>query len=255
MKSYVEAFDLTGKNALITGGGTGLGFAMARCLASAGAQVILLGRREKELDAACDEIGERAHKICFDITDFDKIEEMVASVEKTFGTIDILINNAGIQIKKKSLEFTMEDFDQILNVHIKAAYQLTKAVCPYMLRTGGGSVIFISSMTGFLGISGVLPYSAAKAGILGVMRSFTEDLSCRGIRFNAIAPGWTDTPMLKYSNQDDPEREARILARTPMRRFGQPEDIGWAALYLASDAAAFVTGTCLAVDGGALIGF
>ena len=228
MKSYVEAFDLTGKNALITGGGTGLGFAMARCLASAGAQVILLGRREKE---------------------------MVASVEKTFGTIDILINNAGIQIKKKSLEFTMEDFDQILNVHIKAAYQLTKAVCPYMLRTGGGSVIFISSMTGFLGISGVLPYSAAKAGILGVMRSFTEDLSCRGIRFNAIAPGWTDTPMLKYSNQDDPEREARILARTPMRRFGQPEDIGWAALYLASDAAAFVTGTCLAVDGGALIGF
>ena len=109
-------------------------------------------------------------------------------LEKTFGTIDILINNAGIQIKKKSLEFTMEDFDQILNVHIKAAYQLTKAVCPYMLRTGGGSVIFISSMTGFLGISGVLPYSAAKAGILGVMRSFTEDLSCSCLLYTSGPP-------------------------------------------------------------------
>lgn len=255
MKSYVEAFNLTGKNALITGGGTGLGFAMAQCLASAGARVILVGRREKELDEACAKIGPLAHKLCFDITDFDGIEEMTASVAKTFGTIDILINNAGVQIKKPAMEFTMEDFDRILNVHIKAAYQLTKAVCPYMLANGGGSVIFISSMTGFLGISGVLPYSAAKSGILGVMRSFAEDLSCRGIRFNAIAPGWTDTPMLQYSNQNDPERAARILARTPMRRFGQPEDIGWAALYLASDAASFVTGACLAVDGGALIGF
>lgn len=118
-----------------------------------------------------------------------------------------------------------------------------------------GSVIFISSETGFIGATGVLGYSIAKSGLLGMMRSFATELSGSGLRFNAIVPGWTDTPMLRYANAGDPEREKKILSRTPMKRFGQPEDIGWAALYLACDASRFVTGTSLVVDGGAMIGF
>lgn len=166
--------------------------------------------------------------------------------------MDVLINNAGIQIKKPALSFEAEDLDRLFDVHLKAGYLLTKASVPHMK---GGSVIFLSSETGFIGVTGVLGYSMAKSGTLGMMRSFASELSGTGIRFNAIVPGWTDTPMLRYSNADDPGRAQRIIGRTPMKKFGQPEDIGWAALYLASDASRFVTGTSLVVDGGAMIGF
>ena len=252
MKSYIDIFNLEGKVAVITGGATGLGFSMAQCLAGANATVVLVGRREEELEHACREIGERAHYIRCDITDFEGIPVLVDSIVHRFGGMDVLINNAGIQIKKPALCFEAEDLDRLFDVHLKAGYLLTKASVPHMK---GGSVIFLSSETGFIGVTGVLGYSMAKSGTLGMMRSFASELSGTGIRFNAIVPGWTDTPMLRYSNADDPGRAQRIIGRTPMKKFGQPEDIGWAALYLASDASRFVTGTSLVVDGGAMIGF
>ena len=254
MKSYIEAFNLKGKVAVITGGATGLGFAMASCLAGAEAAVVLIGRRREELERACKEIGERAHFICFDITDLDNIPGLVETVLEQFQRIDILINNAGIQIKKPALSFETEDLDRLFDVHLKAAYSLTKYVVPHMVQRQAGSVIFLSSETGFIGVKGVLGYSMAKSGVLGLMRSLTSELSYTGVRFNAIVPGWTDTPMLRYANAGDPKRAEKILDRTPMKEFGQPEDIGWAALYLASDASRFVTGTSLVVDGGAMIG-
>ena len=252
MNSYIDIFNLEGKVAVITGGATGLGFSMAQCLAGANATVVLVGRREEELEHACREIGERAHYIRCDITDFEGIPVLVDSIVHRFGGMDVLINNAGIQIKKPALSFEAEDLDRLFDVHLKAGYLLTKASVPHMK---GGSVIFLSSETGFIGVTGVLGYSMAKSGTLGMMRSFASELSGTGIRFNAIVPGWTDTPMLRYSNADDPGRAQRIIGRTPMKKFGQPEDIGWAALYLASDASRFVTGTSLVVDGGAMIGF
>lgn len=266
MKSYVEMFSLEGKTAVITGGATGLGFAMAQCLVDAGALVVLVGRRKEELERACIRIngrlrdhagkaGGRAESICCDITQFEKLPELAEQITGSFGTIDILINNAGIQIKKKPLDFEAEDLDALFAVHLKAAYLLTKAVVPGMAERGTGSVIFISSETGFVGVKGVLGYSMAKSGVLGLARSFASELSGTGVRFNTIVPGWTDTPMLRQANAGDPEREKRILSRTPMGAFGQPEDIGWAALYLASDASRFVTGANLVVDGGAMIGF
>lgn len=252
MKSYIDIFNLEGKVAVITGGATGLGFSMAQCLAGANATVVLIGRREEELEHACREIGERAHYIRCDITDFEGIPALVESIMHRFGRMDVLINNAGIQIKKPALSFEAQDLDRLFDVHLKAGYLLTKESVPHMK---GGSVIFLSSETGFIGVTGVLGYSMAKSGTLGMMRSFASELSGTGIRFNAIVPGWTDTPMLRYSNADDPGRAERIISRTPMGTFGQPEDIGWAALYLASDASRFVTGTSLVVDGGAMIGF
>ncbi len=253
MKSYVDVFNLEGKTAVITGGATGLGFSMAQCLASANARIVMIGRRRQELLRACEEIGPKAHFICCDITDYGKLPELAAQLKQQFGQIDILINNAGIQIKKAALSFSQEDLEKLFSVHLKASYLLTKEMIPIMGQEG--SVIFISSETGFIGTTGVLGYSIAKSGILGMMRSFAAELSGSGLRFNAIVPGWTDTPMLRYSNAGDPEREKKILDRTPMKRFGQPEDIGWAALYLACDASRFVTGTSLVVDGGAMIGF
>ena len=253
MKSYIEAFNLEGKTVVITGGATGLGFSMAECLVGANAQVILIGRRKEELERACGKLGEKAHAICFDITDYEGLPGLVEQITQQYGPINVLINNAGVQIKKEALAFEEEDLDKLFAVHLKASYLLTKAAVPAMAENG--SVIFISSETGFIGVKGVLGYSIAKSGILGMMRSFTSELSGSGIRFNTIVPGWTDTPMLRYSNAGDPERERRILERTPMKRFGQPEDIAWAALYLASDASRFVTGTNFVVDGGAMIGF
>ena len=253
MKSYIDIFNLEGKVAVITGGATGLGFSMAECLAGANATVVLIGRRQQELERACREIGTRAHAICFDITEYDRLPELVNEIMEKFHRIDILINNAGIQIKKDALSFETDDLDKLFAIHLKASYILTKNVVPVMEENG--SVIFISSETGFIGVTGVLGYSIAKSGILGMMRSFTTELSGRGIRFNVIVPGWTDTPMLRYANAGDPQREKKILERTPMKKFGEPEDIAWAALYLASDASRFVTGTSLVVDGGAMIGF
>lgn len=255
MKSYVDVFSLKGRTAVITGGGTGLGFAMAECLAGAGAKVVLIGRRQEELDRASKAIGSSAYAYCCDITKYEGLSKLVHTLMEQFGRIDILINNAGIQIKKEALSFEEEELERLFAVHLKAAYLLTKEVVPFMEQQKGGSVIFLSSETGFIGAPGVLGYSMAKSGVLGLMRSLASELSHTGIRFNAIVPGWTDTPMLRYANAQDPQRERKILERTPMKRFGQPEDIGWAALYLASDASRFVTGTSLVVDGGAMIGF
>ena len=151
MKSYVDVFSLKGRVAVITGGGTGLGFAMAQCLAGAGAKVVLIGRRQEELDRACKAIGGSAYAYCCDITKYEGLSELVHTLMERFGRIDILVNNAGIQIKKEALSFEEEELERLFAVHLKATYLLTKEVVPYMEQQKGGSVIFLSSETGFIG--------------------------------------------------------------------------------------------------------
>lgn len=249
-------FDLTGETALITGGGTGLGFAMARCLSAAGAKVVLVGRREAELRRAAGEIGPSARHVPHDVNDLDRAPDLLRAAETAAGApVSILINNAGNHCKKPAIETTAGDFQAVLQTHVMAAHTLTVAALPGMIGRRHGSVIFIASMTSYLGVPLVVAYSAAKSAYLGMVRSLSAEVSGQGVRVNAIAPGWIETPMLRQAMDKDPARRQKVIGRTPMGRFGEPDDIGWAAVYLCSPAAKFVTGACLPVDGGASVGF
>jgi gluconate 5-dehydrogenase len=249
-------FILTGETALITGGGTGLGLGMARCLATAGAKVVLVGRRRPELEQAAATIGAGASYVAHDITQLDHAGNLVRAAEEVSGEpISILINNAGIHLKKAAAETTPSEFQAVLTTHVCAAQALTAAVLPGMLERRHGSIVFTASMTSLIGMPLTIAYSAAKSAYLGIVRSLATEVSGRGVRVNAIAPGWIESPMLRQALASDPARQNKILGRTPMGEFGQPEDIGHAAVFLCSPAAKFVTGVVLPVDGGASIGF
>jgi NAD(P)-dependent dehydrogenase (short-subunit alcohol dehydrogenase family) len=255
MKSYQEMFSLQGERALITGGSTGLGLAMAKCFVSAGAEVILTGRNETAGRKACAELGPSAHYQQFDITATKQTEEFVREVVGQFGEITILVNNAGVHCKKPLEETTDAEFREVIEVHVMGAFALTRAVVPSMKKNGKGCIIFQTSMSAFMGVPYIIAYSCAKSGYLGMVRTLATEISKDGIRVNAIAPGWIESAMLHQALDGDPARAQKILGRTPMAKFGNPEDIGWAAVYLASPAAGFINGVVLPVDGGALIGF
>lgn len=249
-------FQLDGETALITGGGTGLGFGIARCMAAAGAKVILVGRREAELAAAAREIGPRASFVSHDITRLDEASALIEAATLAGGTSpSILVNNAGVHLKKSAVETTPAEFQQVLATHVCAAQALIAAALPSMLEKRHGSILFTASMTSLIGMSMVIAYSAAKSAYLGMVRSLCAEVSPHGVRVNAIAPGWIESEMLHKALDGDPPRKARILGRTPMARFGDSDDVGNAAVFLCSPAAKFITGTVLPVDGGASIGF
>lgn len=249
------AFRLDGQLALITGGGSGLGLAMAQCLATAGARVVLAGRREDQLQRAAAAIGPQAGYLSHDVTRLAEAPQLVGTVTQQFGPITILINNAGIHLKKPAVETTEDEFMNVLNTHVLGAHALTRAVTPGMMERLSGSVLFIASMASLFGLPQVVAYSAAKSAYVGMVRALATELSPRGVRVNALAPGWFDTDITRLAMQGDPDRKAKILARTPLGRFGEPNDVGLAAVYLCSPAARFITGVVLPVDGGASIGF
>jgi len=252
----MEPFSLEGETALITGGGTGLGLGIATCLAAAGAKVVLVGRREAELSAAAAGIGFAASYVAHDITRLDKASELVSAAVKASGApISILVNNAGIHIKKPAVDTTPEEFQSVLSTHVCAAHALNRAVLPGMIERGHGSILLTASMASLIGIPLVIAYSAAKSAYLGMTRSLAAEVSPHGVRVNAIAPGWIESPMLRKALSGDEKRTNKILGRTPMARFGDPADIGWAAVFLCSPSAKFITGVVLPVDGGASIGF
>lgn len=251
----MNAFDLTGKLAVITGGGTGLGLGMAKCILEAGGNVVITGRRESVLQQACTEMGKCSSFVVGDINDRKSIPALVKNIEESKGPIDILINNAGINNKKSSMEMTDEEFESIIDTNLKSVFSMTREVARYMVKRQKGSIIMISSMAAIYGLGNVAAYGASKAGVTGMVRILASEYSPRGVRVNSIAPGFIETPMLFKAIESDPARKAKILGRTPMNSFGKAEDIGYAAVYLASDAAKFVTGTNLVVDGGNSIGF
>lgn len=249
-------FSLDSECALITGGGTGLGLGMARCITAAGGRVVLVGRRETELATAAKDLGEKASYVCHDVTQLDAAEALVAEATRVAGTAPtILVNNAGIHLKKPAVETTPAEFAAVLNTHVLGAHALTRAVLPGMIERRHGNILFTASMASLFGLPLVIAYSAAKSAYLGMVRSLAAEVSRDGVRVNAIAPGWIDSEMMRKALSGDPTRSAKILGRTPMGCFGQDEDIGWAAVYLCSPAARFVTGVVLPVDGGASIGF
>jgi NAD(P)-dependent dehydrogenase (short-subunit alcohol dehydrogenase family) len=250
-----DPFRLDGRVAVISGGATGLGYGMAEAIVQAGGKVVLLGRRENVLKSAAGRLGNSAACEAFDVTKPEQVKELVTRVIKRFEKIDILVNNAGIHDKREFTQTSLNDFDKVLQTHVYGSFALTRAVVPEMMARKSGHVLFITSMSAFIGMPRIVAYSAAKSAFLGMVRSLAAELSPLGIRVNGIAPGWIESEMLHKAIDDDPERKAKILGRTPMARFGNPEDIGHAAVFLSSDAAAFINGVILPVDGGASIGF
>jgi len=248
-------FNLSGKVALVTGGGTGIGFAIAKALLECNAQVVIMGRREEVLQHATTVLGEKASYMVHDVTKFSQSEAKIAHIIHEHKKIDILVNNAGNHLKQEAMDMTAEDLLSVFNVHITGAFLLSKYVARNMKVQGGGSIIFIGSMTSLFGIPYVTAYSTAKTAMLGLIRTLTTEWSPWNIRINMIAPGWIDTAMSRNAFEGDPKRKEKVLGRTPMGRLGQPDEIGYVAAFLASPSASFITGTCIPVDGGASIGF
>jgi len=246
-------FSLNGEIALITGGGTGLGLATARRMADAGARVVIVGRREAPLREAA---GKNLHYIVHDVTDLDRADDLIQRAATVAGgTPTILVNNAGNHLKKWAVETSIDEFRNLLDTHVLASFALSKAIAPSMISTRKGSIIFIASMASLFGIPQVLAYTAAKSAYTGMVRALATELSPRGVRVNAIAPGWIHSAIQQSAFEGDAERAEKILSRTPMGRLGEPDDIAYAAVYLSSPAAKFVTGSTLVVDGGISIGF
>lgn len=250
-----SAFDVSGQTALITGGGTGLGLGMASCLIASGAKVVLVGRRKAELENACAALGANAFALVGDVTQLDSAPDIVDGAEKLAGPVSILINNAGIHLKKPAAETADAEFAGVLQTHVFGAFALTREAGRRMIERKTGSVLFTASMASLIGIPLVVAYSAAKSAYAGIVRSLAVEWGPHGVRVNAIAPGWIASDMLDKALNADPARRDKIINRTPMSKFGDPSDIGWAAVYLSSPAAKFVTGVMLPVDGGASIGF
>ena len=252
---YPAVFSLEGKLALITGGGSGIGLDIARCMIQAGGNVVITGRREQPLRDAIEELGERAHYQVNDVTERASLESLVEQIEATHGPIDVLVNNAGVNMKKPALEVTDEDFDRIVHTNLNSVFSLTRTCAQRMMARKQGSIIMISSMAAYYGIDRVVAYAASKSAVEGMVKVLASEFSGNGVRVNAIAPGFIETAMSKTAMGGDPDRFARAMRRTPMGKFGRPEDIGWAAVFLASDAAKYITGVSLPVDGGNSIGF
>ncbi len=250
-----DAFSLRGQVALITGGGTGIGLAIAHAFIAQGARVMISGRREDVLQRATEQLGDHAAYRVHDVTATERADALIDAVVDELGPITALVNNAGNQVRGPAENLTDDDLQQVMNVHVNGAFALSRAAAQRMLDDRGGSILFIASMASLMGIPYVLPYAAAKSAHLGLIRSLTAEWSGRGVRVNGIAPGWIETEMSREAFAKVPDRKAKVLGRTPMDRLGQPQDIGWAAAYLASPAAKFITGVCLPVDGGASIGF
>ncbi|OYU66160.1 MAG: 3-oxoacyl-ACP reductase [Cytophagaceae bacterium BCCC1] len=248
-------FSLENKIALVTGGGSGIGFEITRCLRDAGAKVIITGRRENMLQEAVKAIGGNVFYMVNDVTDLSKTTELVENITETYGEIDVLVNNAGINMKKPAVDVTDVEFNNIIQTNLTSVFALSREVAKKMIERKTGSIIMISSMAGYYGIDRVPAYTASKSGIEGLTKALASDWSKFNVRVNAIAPGFIETAMMQTAMSSDPDRMNKALGRTPMAKFGKPEDIGHAAVFLASEAASYITGVSLRVDGGNAIGF
>lgn len=243
------------KIAIITGGGSGIGFGIAEKFVGQGITTILVGRDEHKLKEAKAKLGEKAHYKSCDLTDLKSIPGLVNDIVYEYGRIDILVNNAGINMKKDFTEVTDEEFQKVLTTNLCSVFALSREVVKDMLRHGSGSIINISSMAAQYGLPRVIAYSASKTAIEGLTRAMASELSIHGIRINCIAPGFIETAMTAKALNDDPPRKAKAIGRTPMGRMGKIADVGAAAAFFASDEAGYITGTVLCVDGGNSIGF
>jgi NAD(P)-dependent dehydrogenase (short-subunit alcohol dehydrogenase family) len=246
---------LNNKLAIVTGGASGLGFATAKKLTESNINTVIIGRDEVKLKNAVSLLGPLCSYRAFDLNDIAGIPTLVSNIIDEFGTPDILVNNAGINQKKPFAEVTDADFQRIIQTNLTAVFALSREVVKYMIEAGNGSIVNVSSMASQYGIPYVIAYTASKAAIEGMTRAMATELSPQGIRVNCVAPGFIATDMSAKALDNDLNRKQKVLSRTPMGKLGEPDDIAEAIFYLSSDAAKYVTGVILPVDGGNSIGF
>ncbi len=240
-------FDLSGKTALVTGASSGIGTAIAKALHAQGAIVAISGTRKDALDAIAAEMKDRVHVLPCNLSDPAAVEALIPSANEKMERVDILVNNAGITKDNIFIRLKDEDWDQVIAVNLTAAFRLARAAAKDMMRKRFGRVIGITSVVGFTGNAGQGNYAAAKAGMVGMTKSLSAELASRNVTANCIAPGMIATPMTDALNEA--QRKA-ILDSIPAKRLGTSEEIAAAAVYLASDEAAYVTGTTIHVNGG-----
>ena len=244
------SFDLTGHTALVTGASQGIGEATARCLAGAGARVVLAARSEDKLQALADELrsaGAEAHVLPLDLADAEAIPERIKSLPEPFDGIDILINNAGVTADNLLARLKLPDWQRVIDVNLTGTYAVTRAVSRGMIRGRWGRIISVSSVVGLMGNPGQSNYAAAKAGLVGMSKSLARELASRNVTVNVVAPGYIDTAM---SGEISETMKETLESGIPLKRIGTVDDIAWSILYLASEEASYVTGHVLSVNGG-----
>ncbi len=246
---------MNNKTAIVTGGGSGIGLAIAEKFVSNNIYTIVIGRSEEKLKAAKEKLGDLCSIVSFDLNDLSAIPDLVENLYNKHENIDILVNNAGINMKKEFTEVTDEDFQRVILTNVNSIFSLSREVVKKMIAKGGGSIINISSMASQYGIPKVIAYTASKSAIEGMTRAMAVELSPKGIRVNCIAPGFIATDMSAKALNSDPERKNKAIGRTPLGYLGDPSDIGEAAVFLGSDAAKYITGVVLPGDCGNSIGF
>lgn len=246
-----KIFSLAGKRALITGSSQGIGYGIAQGLAEAGAEVILNGRDAGKLSIAAAELRKAGHKVqvaTFDVTSQASVTAAVAEVE-ALGAIDILFNNAGMQFRTALEDYPLEKFQELLRVNVESVFLVGQAVARHMIKRGRGKIINICSVQSELGRSSIAPYTATKGAVKMLTKGMCADWAKHGIQVNAIGPGYFKTP-LNQALVDNPEFSSWLEKRTPAGRWGNPDELSGAAIFLASDASSFINGHILYVDGG-----
>jgi 2-deoxy-D-gluconate 3-dehydrogenase len=247
MANGLKQFSLEGKVSLVTGGGRGIGLGIAMALAGAGSEVMLVSRTEAQLkEAAC---GRKAGTVCADVSDLASHAAVVDATLKRFGRVDVLVNNAGSNIRKPFLEVTVADYDTVMQIQLKSVFFLSQRLAKSMKAAGGGKIINLTSLTSKIGIPNISIYGAAKGGVFSLTKSLSLELAPYNITVNAVAPGYVRTAMTEAAFTD-PKRQEWMLSRIPLGRYGQPEDIGNAVLYLVSPAGDYLTGEVIFIDGG-----
>lgn len=243
-------FDLTGKNALVTGASGGIGGSIARTLHAAGAVVAISGTRKEKLDELAGELGERVHVLPCDLRDREAVAALAGQADEALGQTDILVNNAGITHDNLFMRMTDEEWDDVIAVNLTSVFTLTRGLLRGMMRRRYGRIVNISSISGIIGNPGQPNYAASKAGMIGMTKSLAREVASRGITANCISPGFIETAMTNALNEKQTDA---IAAAIPTGTFGSPADIAASALYLASDEAGYVTGQTIHVNGGMIM--
>ena len=246
--NFANHFTLHGKAALVTGGNGGIGLAMARALAQAGAAVAIAGRDAEKNAAAAREVP--ALCVQADLSDSKACRAMVEEAAQRLGRLDILVNNAGTNIRKAPQDYSLEEWRLVLDTNLTGAFVACQAAYPHLQHAGGGKIINIGSMMSLFGASFAAPYGASKGAIVQLTRSLAAAWAKDHIQVNAVLPGWIDTALTRRARQEVAGLHERVLARTPAGRWGVPADLAGIAVFLASPASDFITGTAIPVDGG-----
>ena len=240
-------FDLTDKNALVTGASGGIGGAIARALHAAGARVGLSGTRAGALDALAGELGDDAFAVPADLSLANGAKTLVKDAEAALGGIDILVNNAGLTRDQLAVRMSDEDWQMVLDVNLTAAFRLSRGCLRGMMKKRWGRIVSVTSIVGVTGNPGQVNYAASKAALIGMSKSLAQEVASRNITVNCVAPGFIDTPMTEGLSD---EQKQDLTARIPAGRLGEPADVAGACVFLASDEASYVTGQTLHVNGG-----